>query len=101
MINELIFVMFHDTFSFKIIQNISINTNLEHGFAFYFFYKEEETGATEKHLYPGEPHRMLLSFSLLLFLDSPASRGEWVLGKKGSNILDRKVSHKLGRETQF
>ena len=42
MINELIFVMFHDTFSFKIIQNISINTNLEHGFAFYFFYKEEE-----------------------------------------------------------
>lgn len=34
--------MFHDTFSFKIIQNISINTNLEHGFAFYFFYKEEE-----------------------------------------------------------
>ena len=53
----------------------------------------------------GLVHRKALQgpawFQFLLFFDTPQSLGEEGWDKKGNKVLDRKVNHKLGRETQF
>lgn len=65
MINELIFVK-HFTIHLilKPYKTLSININLGHGFALYFFYKEEKMSfRTEKYLM----YFLVLSFELIFY----------------------------------
>lgn len=55
----------------------------------------EQKPFTSKNRYAGA----FLGFPL--FFDTPQSSGEQVQEKKGSNVLDKGVNHKLSRETQF
>ena len=51
--------------------------------------------------FEGQGHRGLYAVSIPLFFDTPQSSEEQILDKKGNNILDKEVDHKLSRGTQF
>lgn len=65
------------------------------------FFLQARKGRHAEAFVPGKAPQGLACFQSPLFFDAAQSQGEWGCNKKGYQVVDGEMNHKLSRETQF